>query len=209
MRRPLRRSLLSSRSPGSSSSLPARDQVGKSAGHPGRKAAIKTEGGPVDGGWNLWSDGKVGQYVQIPSAGTYTIIIRAWGSPAAKVWPEMALLVDELEVKSVTVDRDRPADYRFEAALKEGRHEVAAAFLNDGRSGKEDRNLYLERITIVAPPGADAPAAVFSKERPRDRGAPRARDRRGDRAGDRQEPEIRRGRPRGRLRRSGRSREPG
>ena len=30
------------------------------------QAAIKTEGGPVEGGWNLWSDGRVGQTVKIP-----------------------------------------------------------------------------------------------------------------------------------------------
>ena len=48
----------------------------------------------------------------------------------------MALLVDELEVKFVPVDRGRPADYRFDVDLEEGSHEVAAGFLNDARSGQ-------------------------------------------------------------------------
>jgi GH35 family endo-1,4-beta-xylanase len=127
---------------------------------------VKTEGGPVDGGWNLWSDGRLGQRVGISRGGLYTIVIRAWGSPAGGVWPEMALVVDELEIKSVTVDRRTATSYRFEVELKEGVHEVAAAFLNDARTGSEDRNLYLERITILAPAGANAPLAIFGKNDP-------------------------------------------
>jgi hypothetical protein len=33
-------------------------------------------------------------------------------------------------------------------------------------SGEEDRNLHLERITVVPPPDANAPITVFSKESP-------------------------------------------
>ena len=59
------------------------------------RAAIRTEGGPLaGGGWNLWSNGRVGQPVRIAAAGTHQITVRAWGSPAAGVWPEMALVVD-------------------------------------------------------------------------------------------------------------------
>jgi len=130
------------------------------------QAAVKTVGGPVDGGWNLWSDGRVGQRVNISRTGLYTVVIRAWGSPAGGTWPEMALLVDGLEVKFVSVDRSRPAEYQFTVELEEGAHEVAAGFLNDARIGSEDRNLYLERITIVGPTGAPAPVAVSSREDP-------------------------------------------
>ncbi len=132
------------------------------------KAGVKTVGGPVEGGWNLWSDGRVGQRVKISRTGLYTVVIRAWGSQAGGTWPEMALLVDRLEVKFVSVDRGQPADYRFTLELAQGPHEVAAAFLNDARVGSEDRNLYLERITIVAPPGLSPPAALVGKEDPED-----------------------------------------
>jgi len=44
------------------------------------KAAIRTEGGPTpSGGWNLWSNGRIGQPVRIAAAGTYQIAVRAWG----------------------------------------------------------------------------------------------------------------------------------
>jgi GH35 family endo-1,4-beta-xylanase len=134
---------------------------------PAQSAAIKTVGGPAAGGWNLWSDGKLGQRVIVSRAGTYSIVIRAWGSPAGKVWPEMGLLVDEFEVENVSVASAQAADYRFRVDLKKGTHEIAAGFLNDAMVGNEDRNLYLERITVIAPEGARAPVATLAEEDPR------------------------------------------
>jgi endo-1,4-beta-xylanase len=129
------------------------------------KAALRTEGGPMPGGcWNLWSNGRVGQPVRVSTASTYQVVIRAWGSPAGGVWPEMALLVDGRAVKTVTVGRNERADYRFDLDLAAGIHEIAAAFLNDAVIGKEDRNLYLERFTISPPPGAAEPVLVAKRE---------------------------------------------
>jgi hypothetical protein len=94
------------------------------------KAAIRTEGGPASGGgWNLWSNGHVGQPVRVAAAGTYRVVVRAWGSPAAGVWPEMALLVDGRAVKTVSVDQAKPKDYAFQVELVAGNHEIAAAFV--------------------------------------------------------------------------------
>ena len=128
------------------------------------KAAIKTEGGPVAGGWNLWSNGHVGQPIRIATAGKYGVVVRAWGSPAGGVWPEMALLVDGRAVKTVSVEGAKPKDYAFEVELTTGDHEIAAAFLNDALVGKEDRNLYLARITIIPPSGAPDPTFPSVKE---------------------------------------------
>jgi endo-1,4-beta-xylanase len=129
------------------------------------KAAIRTEGGPnAGGGWNLWSSGRVGQPLRFQNAGSYGVVVRAWGSVAGGVWPEMALLVDGKAVKTVTVDRREAADYRFSMELSAGVHEIAAAFLNDALVGQEDRNLYLERFTINPPPGAADPVLVTKQE---------------------------------------------
>ncbi len=144
------------------------DVVSETLVIPADQAGVKTVGGRVAGGWNLWSDGKVGQRVKISRTGQYTVVIRAWGSPAGGIWPEMALLVDGLEVKFVSVAGSRPADYRFDVALQQGSHELAAAFLNDARIGPEDRNLYVQRITIIAPPGSPAPVALSGEEDPKD-----------------------------------------
>ena len=130
------------------------------------KAAIKTEGGPNAGAgcWNLWSNGRVGQIIRFTSAGKFQVVVRAWGSVAGGVWPEMALLVDGLSIRTVSVTGTNHADYRFEVELKPGIHEVAAAFLNDALIGKEDRNLYLERFTILPPEGTASPTLVDAQE---------------------------------------------
>jgi endo-1,4-beta-xylanase len=129
------------------------------------KAAVRTEGGPnPGGGWNLWSNGRVGQSVVATAAGKYQVVIRAWGSPAGGVWPEMALLVDGLAAGTVTVGSAERADYRFEVDLTPGAHEIAADFLNDAVIGKEDRNLYLVGITIVPPAGGAPPVLADEKD---------------------------------------------
>lgn len=126
---------------------------------PAEKATIRTEGGPASGGgWNLWSNGYVGQPIRVATAGEYGVVVRAWGSPAGGVWPEMALLVDGRAVKTVSVGQAEAKDYSFQVELTTGDHEIAAAFLNDGLIGNEDRNLYLARITIIPPSGAPDPA---------------------------------------------------
>jgi endo-1,4-beta-xylanase len=129
------------------------------------QAAIRTEGGPMpDGGWNLWSNGSVGQPVRIAAPASYRVIVRAWGSPAGGVWPEMALLVDGRAVQTATVDRADPQDYQFRVDLAAGIHEIAAGFLNDAVINQEDRNLYLHRVTIGAPAGGAEPALVTTEE---------------------------------------------
>ena len=98
------------------------------------------------------------------AAGTYQVTVRAWGSPAAGVWPKMGLLVDGRAVKTVTVDRADPRDYQFTVDLAAGIHEIAAGFLNDAVIEKEDRNLYLQRITIRPPAGGAEPVLLTAEE---------------------------------------------
>jgi endo-1,4-beta-xylanase len=128
-------------------------------------AAVRTEGGPGQSGfWNLWSNGRVGESVRFSAAGTYRIEVRAFGSPAGGAWPEMGLAVDGQIVGRTTVDSRQPADYRFSVELPAGACEIAAAFLNDAVAGGEDRNLYLDRITIAPPAGAADPVRVGRAE---------------------------------------------
>ena len=77
---------------------------------PAAKAAIRTDGGPMPGGaWNLWSNGRVGQPIRVAAGGKHQVVVRAWGSPAANVWPEMALTVDGRTIKSVNGKITHPA----------------------------------------------------------------------------------------------------
>lgn len=125
------------------------------------QAAVRTEGGPLEGRvWNLWSNGRVGGYLQVARRGDYRVEVRAYGSPAAGKWPRMTLMVDGRSIEAVTVDRAEPADYGFTVSLPAGACELAVAFTNDLVQGDEDRNLYLDRITITAPAGLPDPAVV-------------------------------------------------
>ena len=128
-------------------------------------APLRTVGGPIeDGAWNLWSNGRVGQYLRIQRDGDYDIVVRAAGSRAAGVWPEMALLVDGLPLAEKTVPKGEMADYRFQVKLAAGVHEIAVAFLNDQFADGEDRNLYLQKITVAPPPGMADPTIVAPEE---------------------------------------------
>lgn len=131
-----------------------------------REAPIRTEGGPSQDGWNLWSNGRVGQRVALAGGGTYEVVIRARGTPAAGAWPEMGLVVDEVLVGSALVETNAYRDFRFRVDLKEGDHEVASSFLNDAKTDTEDRNLFLQRLTIIAPAGMAAPRALAGKAPP-------------------------------------------
>ena len=122
------------------------------------QATIKSEGAPQPGGgWNLYSEGIVGDFIRVETSGKYRVTIRAWGSSAGGVWPEMALRLDGDTLSIVTVGSAAHTDYSFVVDLAGGPHELAVAFLNDAMIGKEDRNLYLERFTITPSAGALAP----------------------------------------------------
>ena len=128
------------------------------------QARIKTVGIGIPGGWNLFSNGHLGDSLRFAQPGTYEITVRARGSPLGGVWPAMALLVDGQQKKLVTVDRKEDADYSFQAELSAGVHGVAVAFTNDAFAGGEDRNPYLDRIEVRPPQGAPEPVLVTAEE---------------------------------------------
>jgi GH35 family endo-1,4-beta-xylanase len=111
-------------------------------------AHIKTIGAAMPGGWNLHSEGDVGDYVRADRAGTVPVIVRAYGSPCKGVWPNMQIMVDGEPGSSVTVDSKDWAEYTLKAAIPAGVHTVTVAFTNDAVEGSEDRNLYLQKIEL-------------------------------------------------------------
>lgn len=115
------------------------------------RAAIRTEGNWIGKSWNLWGNSQLGQFVRVATDGNYRISVRAWGSPAANVWPKMALQVDGETVQTFTVSTPQPSDYASDVSLIAGLHEIAVTFLNDAVIGKEDRNLCVEQIRISGP----------------------------------------------------------
>jgi len=123
-------------------------------------ARIRTVGAAMEGGWNLHSNGEVGDYVRIGKAGRYTVALRACGSPAKGVWPLAAVSVDRTHGKPVSVASSEFRDYTFEVTIPRGVHTVAVTFLNDTVVGGEDRNLYLDRIEIRPAEGGAEPTSA-------------------------------------------------
>ena len=121
------------------------------------QARLRTAGMAMEGGWNLHSSGEVGDYVRVEAAGTYTVVVRARGTPCGGVWPAMAVSVDQQMGPAQEVRSKEFQDYTFRVAVPAGVHTVAAAFLNDAVAPPEDRNLYLDRIEIRPAEGGKEP----------------------------------------------------
>jgi hypothetical protein len=100
-------------------------------------ATIKTAGGKIDttdqaeAGWNLWSEGDLGDYIQFPAEGAYKLVVRARGSVAKGVWPLMAVMLDGRQIAVATVDKKDFADYAFDFKAPAGTHRLVVSFLND------------------------------------------------------------------------------
>jgi PKD repeat protein len=109
---------------------------------------VKTTGRYTSGGWNIWSNGYIADTVDFSTGGTYTFEVRARGSYAGGAWPVMKIGIDRNEVGAVTVDTSDWAVYTIQAHVSSGSHEVEIAFTNDYYNPPEDRNLYVDKVTI-------------------------------------------------------------
>lgn len=78
------------------------------------------------------------------------LVVRARGALAGGVGPIMRVLVNGTVVGEVEVKSIGFADYSFPvAATTQASAQVDVVFTNDGINGTEDRNLYVDSITIV------------------------------------------------------------
>ena len=112
-------------------------------------------------GKRLTTVGEVKHEVKLPAKGSYIVRVRAWGEQAGKDPARMAIVVDGREIAKIDVRnrRDKPRDFDQHLELAAGRHELAVGFLNDfydkdtADKNHRDRNLVVDRITVVGPIG--------------------------------------------------------
>ena len=146
-------------------------------------ANVKTTGGKLqpaesaERGWNLWNNGELGDYVKFLTGGTYTITVRAGGTPAKGAWPLMAIRLDGRQIgEALSVERKGLNDYVFQVAAAAGTHRVTVAFLNDAAvpdpakpgSWLEDRNLFVIRIVIQSGTGGKTPVLANFDDFPKE-----------------------------------------
>jgi endo-1,4-beta-xylanase len=151
---------------------------------PGQKLRIRETGAPLEGGgWNLYTNGAVGEWFVPEGAGAVTVVVRAAGEPAKNIFPQAnvtAITHDwkELPLGEITVSTKTDRDYRFEVKHGGGPFGVYVRFLNDdavpGPDGKwlEDRNLLVKEFRVMGatlakkiPSVMDGAAARIRKHR--------------------------------------------
>ncbi|MGY8767110.1 MAG: DUF1592 domain-containing protein, partial [Pirellulales bacterium] len=104
------------------------------------------------------SDQAVGEF-EIKESGEYIVTILAYGSQAGNELPKMKVSAGNRkeETFAVSATRGKPKAYEYPLRLKQGKHPVSFAFLNDfydpknKNPNKRDRNLYISGIYIIGP----------------------------------------------------------
>ena len=115
---------------------------------PAASARIRTEGGPTSSGWNLWSNGTVGDWFRIEAAGAVTVTVRAAGQAALGEWPRARLEAGTAAGSEFEVEGGEYRDIAFELELPAGPCPITVAFLNDHLSEGQDRNLLLAELRV-------------------------------------------------------------
>lgn len=110
-----------------------------------------------DMGHLAWN-GEIGQYVSIPSDGTYRITVKAAGMLAGGIGPDMALRVNQSSRQTVRLNHTDWRTYSFDVQLNDGVQQIGVAYTNDETINGEDRNLLLDTLTIGPVAGGGEPA---------------------------------------------------
>ena len=106
-----------------------------------------TTGGPVNGGWNIWSNGSLS--TTHPFIGGQTIVrVTAAGQQAASVWPHMIVSVGGQAIGNVFVNTTSFAPYQMTFTAPAGSLPVTVTFDNDFLGNGEDRNLLVASVEI-------------------------------------------------------------
>jgi endo-1,3-1,4-beta-glycanase ExoK len=104
-------------------------------------------GGASEDGWNLWSNGSL--TASHTFAGESAVVsVRARGQFAAGAWPHLVVRIDDRSIGEAVVDSTSYADFEFTAAAA-GTHDVSVWFDNDYYEGSEDRNLFVDTVTVA------------------------------------------------------------
>lgn len=107
-----------------------------------------------NGGQYLWTWGTVSGQYNFSEDGAYEIVASVYGDKAGGIGPEIEVYVGDKVLKTVDVTAtalDKAQVVRIRAELKAGKQSVGVKFLNDEEIKGQDRNLYVESISVVGP----------------------------------------------------------
>jgi hypothetical protein len=107
----------------------------------------KSTGGAADGNsWNIWSDGYIQNSFDLANDEVFKITMK--GDQAQNIWPNMELAIDGTVVATKSIDSSNYKEYEFNIKGHAGTHEVQIRFTNDVFENNEDRNLYVQSVSV-------------------------------------------------------------
>lgn len=106
-------------------------------------------GGTHPDGWNIWDNGYI-SFNHTFTAGAKQIKVRAAGQNG-NGWPNMRVQVNGTVLGNVTVNQAAWTDYTFNYNATAGNAEVRIYFTNDLYQPPVDRNLFIDKATVVNP----------------------------------------------------------
>jgi hypothetical protein len=112
-------------------------------------ALSASTGAATSDGWNLWTNGTLSTNHGF-AAGEQIVSVRARGQAAAGQWPHMTVLAGGEVIGEATVDTTSYSAYEFYYDASAGSRAVTIRFDNDYYQDGEDRNLYVESLSIDA-----------------------------------------------------------
>ena len=93
-------------------------------------------------------NGYVKTPIHVAVSGRFAVEVVASGTPAAGVYPLVAVRIDGQEIGRVPLTSGNWRPYPLNVELDRGAHELELAFLNDRNQEGEDRNLMLDKIVF-------------------------------------------------------------
>ncbi|HEY3497383.1 MAG TPA: carbohydrate-binding domain-containing protein, partial [Polyangiaceae bacterium] len=111
------------------------------------EAIEHSTGGAVSSGWALYSNGNVSTLHDF-SAGKARVVVRARGQTANGVAPRLVLRVGGEAIGTANVTSASFAPYTFTFTQPPGNRQIQLAFDNDYYAPPQDRNLFLDQLTV-------------------------------------------------------------
>lgn len=116
-------------------------------------------GGEVEDGWNIWNNGHIST-THTFEGGTTLMTVVARGTSAVGVAPTMVVTIGGTQVYSSSVPSTDWTDYSFSVEAPAGEHEVQIRFTNDYYQNGQDRNLFVDELSIGCGTGLCGDGAV-------------------------------------------------
>ncbi|MEM6504413.1 MAG: DUF1592 domain-containing protein [Planctomycetota bacterium] len=107
-----------------------------------------------DGGQALWTSGTVWGDFRFPEDGEYEVTVRARGDRVDGIGPNIAVTVGKTAFGSADITAKRRGKAQvvtLRGEVKRGKQPVSVRFTNDTEIDGEDRNLYIDSITVAGP----------------------------------------------------------